>query len=78
MKGEKRMSEELTEALPVAAEVAVHPSGELLIWVNDSISPENQVKFSLACAQAFIGYAGGILDKPKPNIAVPQMQVVKL
>lgn len=58
---------------PVLAEVAVHPTGQLMIVLNESIPPDDQIDFCLGCAHAFIGYAEGVMDRPKSNIVVPKV-----
>lgn len=64
MKGDERM-----DKVPVLAEIAVSESGDLMVWLNDSIAKKDMVKVALACSQAFTGYAIGLLDKP--DIIVP-------
>jgi hypothetical protein len=74
VKGDLEMEEKVIQP-PILAEVAVHPTGQLMIILNESIPLDDQARFCLGCAHAFIGYAEGAMSRPKSNIVVPRVVV---
>jgi len=68
---------------PVLAQVLAHPSGQLMVMLNDGIPAHDQAGFCLGCAQTFIGLAANLMGKeqqetivkPEDRIIVPTLHM---